>query len=72
MTKFFFKFEKPIFGPFPQILGQKKFFKKILGCQAQLHEGFYNPGKIQRNLMIKFQENTKTDVRRQEWTDPIS
>ena len=33
MTKFFFKFKKPIFGPFPQFLGQKKFFKKIgLSC----------------------------------------
>ena len=29
MTKFFFKFKKPIFGPFPQFLGQKKFIKKI-------------------------------------------
>ena len=28
MTKFFFKFKKPIFGPFPQFLGQKTFFKK--------------------------------------------
>ena len=29
MTEFFFKFKKPIFGPFPQYLGQKKFFKKV-------------------------------------------
>ena len=29
MTKFFFKFKKPIFGPFPQFWGKKKFFKKI-------------------------------------------
>ena len=28
MTKFFFKAKKPVFGPFPQFLGQKKFFKK--------------------------------------------
>ena len=28
MTKFFFKFKKHIFGPFPQFLGQKKFFLK--------------------------------------------
>ena len=35
MTKFFFKFGKPIFGPFPQILGQKIFFKKIgLSCRT--------------------------------------
>ena len=29
MTKFFFEFKKPIFGPFPQFLGQNKLFKKI-------------------------------------------
>ena len=28
MTKFFFKFKKTIFGPFPLFLGQKKFFKE--------------------------------------------
>ena len=73
MTKFFFKFKKPVFGPFPQFLGQKKFFKKRSGCHAQLHEGFQHPGKIQRNLIIKFQENTQTDrFRREEQTDPIS
>ena len=33
MTKFFFKFKKPIFGPFPKLLDQKKVFKKIeLSC----------------------------------------
>ena len=39
MSKFFFKFKKPIFGPFPQFWGQKEFFKK-LGCQAKLHNGY--------------------------------
>ena len=28
MTKFFFKFKKPIFDPFPQFLERNKFFKK--------------------------------------------
>ena len=28
--------------------------------------------RIQRNLMIEFQENTQIDVRRQGLTDPIS
>ena len=28
MTKFFFKFKKLIFGPFPKFLGQKRFLKK--------------------------------------------
>ena len=33
MTKYFFKFKKPIFGPFLQFWGQKKFFKEIgLSC----------------------------------------
>ena len=50
MTKFFFKFEKPIFCPFPQFLGQKKFFKKI-GFSCTTHKGFWHPGKTQRNLM---------------------
>ena len=72
MTKFFFKFKKPIFGPFSQFWGQKRFFKKKLGCHAQLDKGFQHPGKIQRNLMITFQENTQTDVRREGWTDHIS
>ena len=29
MTKFFFKFKKSIFGPFPQFLQQKSFWKNI-------------------------------------------
>ena len=71
MTKFFFKFKNPIFGPFPQFLVQKSFSTKS-SCYAQLLKSFYHHTKIQRNLMIQFQENTQTDVRRQEWTDPIS
>ena len=67
-----FKSEKPIFGPFLQFWGQKKFFKKNVGCQTQLHKGFWHPDKIQRNLMIKFQENIQTGVRREGWTYPIS
>ena len=71
MTKFFFKFKKPIFGTFPQFWGKKSFSKKS-GCHAQLYRGFQHPGKIQRNLKIKFQENTQIDVRREGWTNPIS
>ena len=67
MTKFFFTFKKPIFGTFSQFLGQKK-----SSCHAQLHKGLLHSGKIQRNLMIKFQENMQTDVRKEGWTDPIS
>ena len=68
MTKFFFKFKKPYFWPFPLFLGQKKFSMKS-SCYAQLLKGFWHHAKIQRNLMIQFQENTQTDARRQRWTD---
>ena len=35
MTKFFFKFKKPIFGSFPQFLGQKKFFRMVTTTLAK-------------------------------------
>ena len=47
-----------IFGPFPQFWGQKSFSIK-LSCYAQLLWGFWHRSKIQRNLMIQFQENTQ-------------
>ena len=53
MTKFFFKFKKPYFWPFPLFLGQKKFSMKS-SCYAQLLKGFWHHAKIQRNLMIRF------------------
>ena len=74
MTKFFFKFKKPYSWPFldrfwpflPQFLGQTKFSHEIeLLCT-------WHNAKIQRNLMIQFQEKTHADVRRQGSTDPIS
>ena len=68
MTKFFFKSKNPIFGPFPQFWGKKRFSKKLDG-HAQPHKGFRHHAKIQRNLMIQFQENTQTDVRRERWTN---
>ena len=76
MTKFFFKFTKPYFwlflGHISQCFGQKSFSKK-LGCHAQFHMGFWHHAKIQRNLMIQFQESTQTDIRREGMmTDPIS
>ena len=39
MTKFFFKFKKPIFDPFPQFLNKTSFSKKW-GYHAQLHNGY--------------------------------
>ena len=75
MTKFFFKFKKPYFWPFlahfSNFWGKKSFSTK-LSCYTQLPKGFWHQAKIQRNLMIQFQENIQTDVRRQGWTDPIS
>ena len=32
--------KNPVFGPFSQILGQKRFSPKIRLCHAQLHMGF--------------------------------
>ena len=49
---------------FPNFWGKKRFSKK-LGCHAQLHNSYQHPGKIQGNLMIQFQGNNQTDVRRQ-------
>ena len=60
-----------IFGPFPQFLGQENFSMKS-SCYAQLLKGFWHHAKIQRNLMIPFQENSQSDVRRQRWIDHIS
>ena len=76
MTNFFIKFKKTLFFDlffvhFPN-LGGKIFFSKKMGCHTQLHKGFYHHAKIQRNLMIQFQENTYTDVIPEGWTDPIS
>ena len=75
MTKFFLKFKKTHFwsflAHFPKFCG--KFFPPMKSsCYAQLLKDFWHNAKIQRNLMIQFQENTQTDVRRQGLTDPIS
>ena len=73
--QFFKKIQKAlflsIFGPFPQFWGKKSFSTKP-SCYPQLLKGFWHYAKIQRNLMIQFQENTQADVRRQGWTDSIS
>ena len=61
MTKFFFKLKKTYFWPF---FGKKSFSTKS-SCYAQLLKGFWHHAKIQRNLMMQFQENTQADVRRQ-------
>ena len=38
MTKFFFKFKKPIFGPLPQFWGQS--FSKKIGLSCTTSKGF--------------------------------
>ena len=64
MAKFFNKFKKlclwPAFGPFFQFLGQKNLFWKIHLCHTQLHMGFWPHAKIQKKLMLQFQENAQT------------
>ena len=73
MTKFFFKFKKTYFRFISSLFVAKNVFPKKSGCHAaQLHKSFWHHGKILRNLMIKFQENTLTDVRREGWADTIS
>ena len=67
MTKSFNKLKKPcfwpIFGPFPQILGQNFFFQKIRLCHGQLHRGFYHYAKIQKKLMMQFEITGQKDGR---------
>ena len=71
----FLKFKKPYFGPFlahfPYFLGKERFSMKS-SYYAKPLKGFSHHVKIQKNLMMQFQENTQTDVRRQERTDPTS
>ena len=62
--KFFFKFKKTFFGTF---LGVKKENQVVLHNFVRVF-----PSKIQRNLMMKFQENTQTNVRKEGWANPIS
>ena len=75
MTKFFFKLKasisRPFLAHFPIFWGKKCFPIKP-SCYAQLLKDFWHHAKIQRNLMIQFQEKTQTDTRRLRWTDPIS
>ena len=45
--------------------GKKRFSMKS-SCYAQLLNGLWHHEKIQRKLMIQFQENTGTDIWRQD------
>ena len=64
-------FKKPPFLAHFSNFGGKKSFSYKLGCHTKLHKGFWHYAKIQRNLIILFQENTQTDVKREGWKDPI-
>ena len=57
---------------FPTFWCKKGFPEKTWLCHAQLDKGFKYHPKIQKNLMIQFQENTQTENRTGGWTDPIS
>ena len=35
-------------------------------------KGFWHHAKIQRDLMIQFQENSQIEVRREGWRSPVS
>ena len=63
MNKFFFKFKETYFWP----KKKERFIKS--DCHAQLRQGFW---EIQKKLVIQFQENSQTHVRREGWIDPIS
>ena len=78
MTKFIYNFKKLLlvyFWPnFPYFWSKKSFFlQNLLLCHAQLQKGFQIRAKIQRILMIQFQENTQRDGRTegQTQTDPF-
>ena len=60
MTKFFFKFKNPYFGPFSQFWGQKKFFQKIrLSCTTtrvfpRKYPDRSREGRMDRPYFIRF------------------
>ena len=63
MTKFFNKLKNPVFGPFPNFWGKKNVL--------ELHMGFQQHAKIQKKLMIQFQEKARTYERTEGRTDPM-
>ena len=75
MTKSFTKFRKPcfcpIFGPFSQILGQKSFFPENSALSGTTSYGFLEPNQNSEKLMIKFQENVRTEGRTEGRTELI-
>ena len=64
MTKFFFEFKKT---HFPNFWSKKIFFQKN---RAVMQNFIRVSGTMTKFREIR--ENTQTDVRREEWTDPIS
>ena len=68
MTRFFFKF---LFLAYFLNFWSKSFFQKLWLCHTRL-QGFQHHAKIQRNIIIQFQENNQTDGRMEGQTDPIS
>ena len=63
----------PIFGPFPQFLGQKRFFKNIQFCHAHFHKGFqlYVKIKKKKDPIPKRQPHRRKDRQKDRRTDPI-
>ena len=73
MTKFSEIWKKthfwPILGPFCRFSGQWESFWKIRLSHAQLHVVFYHHAKNEKKLMIRFLENSRTEVRTYGSTD---
>ena len=76
MTKVFFKFKKPyfwpLFDPLAKFLEQNRFFPKNSGLLPTTSKQSLAPCQNSGNLKIQFQENTQTDSKMEEQTDPIS
>ena len=68
ITQIFYKFKKPCFWPIFPIFRAKNVFQEK--TNSVLHNLIRD--KIQKNLMIHFQENTQTGGRTERWANPIS
>ena len=64
MTKLFFKFKKPIFGPFPQFLGHKKYFKKKIRLSCTTSQVYLAPWQNAEKSNDQIPRK-HTDVRRE-------
>ena len=71
MANFLFKLKNIFLANFPNFWSKKKFFQKNWAATHNFIR-VSSLWQIQKNLMIGFQENNLTDVKKESWTDPIS